>query len=91
MNFFRSEEHLRNWEHFTEKKKEGMISLNDLMVIFSGTYFTKRRESDYFSHMGEYGAEMIGKFDSLENAGSYWRLKWFEKLGFKLALKLGLI
>jgi hypothetical protein len=27
----------------------------------------------------------------LENAGSYWRLNWFEKIGFSFALKLGLI
>jgi hypothetical protein len=41
--------------------------------------------------MGEYVTDMIERLDSLENAGSYWRLKWFEKLGFSIAQKLGLI
>jgi hypothetical protein len=91
MNFFRSEEHLRNWEGFKEKKKGGIIPLDDLMRLFSRPYFTNRREPDYFSHLGEYAADMVTTLDSLENAGAYWRLKWFEKLGFSLALKLGLI
>jgi hypothetical protein len=91
MNFFRSEEHLRNWEGFQEKKKGGIIALGDLMRLFSGPYFTNRREPNYFSHMSEYATDMITTLDSLENAGDYWRLKWYEKLGFSLALKLGLI
>jgi hypothetical protein len=41
--------------------------------------------------MSEYATDMIGTLDSLENAGDYWRLKWYEKLGFSLALKLRLI
>jgi hypothetical protein len=90
MNFFRSEEHLRNWEGFQENKKDGIIALSDLMRLFSGPYFTKRREPDYFSHMGEYTADMIAALGRLENAGSYLRLKWFEKLAFSLALKLRL-
>jgi hypothetical protein len=91
MNFFRSEEHLRNWEGFEEKKSGGIISLADLMHLFSSPYFTNRRDPEYFSHMGEYTNEMIKKLDSVENAGSYWQLKWFEKLGLSLAIKLGLV
>jgi hypothetical protein len=91
MNFFRSEEHLRNWEGFQEKKKGGIIALSDLMHLFSGPYFTNRREPNYRSNMGGYATHMIEALDSLENAGSYWRLNWFEKRGFSLALKLGLI
>jgi hypothetical protein len=90
MNFFRSEEHLRNWEGFQEKKKGGIITLSDLMRLFSGPYFTNRREPNYFSNMSGYATDMIATLDSLENAGTYWRLKWFEKLGFSLAQKLGL-
>ncbi len=88
MNFFRSEDHLRKWEGFQEDKKEGIIALSDAMRLFSGSFFTKRREPDYFSHMAKYTADMIAIQDSLQNAGSYWRLKWFEKLVFSLVLKL---
>ena len=88
MNFFRSEDHLRKWEGFQEDKKEGIIALSDAMRLFSGPFFTKRREPDYFSHMAKYTGDMIAIQDTLENAGSYWQLKWFEKLAFSLVLKL---
>ena len=91
MNFFRSEEHFRKWERFNEKKKEGIIALTDLMQLFSGPYFTKRRELDYFSHLGDYLTDMISSLDSLKNAGTYWRMGRLEKLGFSLGRKLGLM
>ena len=87
MNFFRSEEHLRNWKGYQENKKEGIIALSDAIRLFSGPYFTNRREPDYFSHMAKYAADMIATLDTLQHAGSYWRLKWFEKLVFSLVLK----
>ena len=88
MNFFRSEEHLRNWKGYQEDKKEGIIALSDAIRLFSGPFFTKRSEPDYFSHMAKYAADMIATMATLENAGSYWRLKWFEKLVLSLVLKL---
>ena len=91
MNFFRSEEHLRNWEGFRDSKKGGIIALSDLMHLFSGPYFTKRREPDYFSNMGKYTADMFKTLDNLKNKGTFWRLNWFEKQGFSIAQKLGLI
>jgi len=91
MNFFRSEEHLRKWEGFQEKKKGGIIPITDLMHLFSGPYFENRRSPDYFSHMGEYLADMLARLETLKGAGSFWRLKWYEKLGVSLGLKLGLM
>ncbi len=91
MLFFRSEEHLRNWKGFQEETKGGIIAPSDLMRLFSGPYFTNRRKPDYFSHMGEYLAAMLSSLDTLENAGAYWRLGRLEKLGFSLALRLGLL
>lgn len=91
MHFFRSEEHLRSWHGFQEKKKGGIISLSSLMELFSGPYFTKRRDPDYFSHIGEYLGDMVTAVDSLGNAGAYWRVRPLERLGFSLGAKLGLI
>jgi hypothetical protein len=88
MNFFQSEEHLSKWSGFNEDKREGIIALSDAIRLFSGPFFTKRREPDYFSHMIKYSADMLTTMDSLKNSGSYWRLKWFEKLAFDLVLKL---
>ena len=91
MNFFRSEEHLRNWEGFREKRMAGIIPMHELMRLFSGPYFTNRRNPDYFSNMGKYLADMIATLDTLEGAGSYWQMKKIEKLGLSIGLKLGLL
>lgn len=91
MHFFRSEEHLRNWDEFKENKIGGIIDLSDLMHLFSGPYFKNRRDPDYFTNMSTYALSMIPALEGLKNAGTYWRLKWFEKFGFSIALKTGLI
>lgn len=69
----------------------GIIALSDLMRLFSGPYFTKRREHDYFSHMGNDLADLIASLDYLDNPGTYWRMRRWEKLGFTLGRKLGLL
>lgn len=91
MNFFRSEEHLRRWEGFQEKRKGGVISLSSLMELFSSPYFRNRGRPDYVSHMSEYMAGFLGKLDELPEAGDHWRMRPLEKLGFSLAIKLGLM
>ena len=91
MNFFRSEGHLRNCDGFDEKKKGGIIALNDLMHLFSGPFFTQRRDLNYYSDMKKYTLDFIETSQSIVNAGSYWRLKWFEKIGFSIAMRLRLI
>ena len=91
MNFFRSEEHLRKWEGFEEKRRGGIIRLDSLMELFSTPYFRNRGRQDYVSQMSEYMPEFLGKLDELPDAGDYWRMRPLEKLGFSLALKLGLM
>ena len=91
MLFFRSEEHLRKWEGFQEKRTGGIIALSDLMRLFSRPYFTNRSRPDYVSHIGEYMADFMSTLDTLENAGAYWRLGRLEKLGVSLARRLGLM
>ncbi|MBW2090700.1 MAG: hypothetical protein JRI34_01060 [Deltaproteobacteria bacterium] len=75
MTFFRSEEHLRNWAQFDSDKAGGIISLSDLVKLFSGSYFRRRMDSDYVSKMRDYGREMVGTLQGLEGAGSFWQLK----------------
>lgn len=91
MNFFRSEEHLNRWDGLKKNGKEGIIELETLMKLFSGPYFQKRREPDYFSHMGEYLADMISSLDDMKHAGNFWRMKPYEKIGLSIGQKLGLI
>lgn len=61
------------------------------MQLFSGPYFTNRREPDYFLHMGDYLFDMISSLEALEDAGHYWQMGRFEKLGFSIGRKLGMI
>jgi hypothetical protein len=91
MNFFRSEEDLRRWEGFQEKRKGGIISLRSLMELFSAPYFKNRRRPDYVSRMREYMADFLGRLDQLPEAGDHWRMRPLEKLGFSLAMKLRLM
>ena len=91
MNFFRSEEHLRRWEGYQEKKKGGKISLDSLMQLFQLPYMRNRGKPDYISHFSEYMAGLVGELDKLPDAGDYWKLSPFEKAAFNLAGKLGLM
>jgi hypothetical protein len=90
MRLFRSEEHLKAREDFTERDLRGMIELETLMQMFSGSMFRKRAEPDYASRMGEYLAELVPQLDDLEGAGSHFRMAWYEKMGLKVAQALGL-
>jgi hypothetical protein len=75
MTFFRSEEHLRNWAQFDPATKEGIISLSDLVKLFSGSLFKRRMDPDYVSHMPEYRAEIVNDLQKLEKAGAFWQLQ----------------
>ena len=91
MNFFRSEEHLRRWEDYQEKRKEGIISLDSLMQLFSLPFFKNRNTPDYVSRMSQLMADAMDELDNLSDAGGYWRLSGFEKAAFSVALKLGIL
>jgi hypothetical protein len=91
MHFFRSEEHLRNWDGFEEGKIGGIISLDSLMCLFSVPYFTRRRDPDYFSHISEYLGGLLAAIDDVEDAGDYWRMTRIEKMGFSVARRLRLV
>jgi hypothetical protein len=72
MNFFRSEDHLRKWAQFDPGKEEGMISLNDLVKIFSGELFRRRLDPDYFSQSEEYRKERAGMLKEIGKTGPFW-------------------
>ena len=72
MNFFRSEEHIRKWAQFDSGKEEGIISLKDLVKIFSGQLFRRRLDPDYFSHSEEYRKERPGILKAIGKTGPFW-------------------
>jgi hypothetical protein len=72
MNLFRSEEHIRNWAQFEDGTEEGIIPLDDLVKLFSGSYFTKRMEIGWVSHQREYVMEMPATLKEIGKTGPFW-------------------
>ncbi len=50
-----------------------MTPLPDMMKLFSGTYFKKRMDEDYVSHMFEYGRDMVQTLKELGKTGPFWK------------------
>ena len=73
MNLFRSEEHIRNWERFDAESEEGIISLADLIELFSGSYFRRRLDPDWVSRSGEYAMQMVATMQEIGKTGSFWQ------------------
>ena len=73
MNLFRSEEHIRNWKSFVAGTDEGILSLPQLLKLFSGSYFRRRMDEDYVSHMHEYAREMIRAMQEIGKTGPFWK------------------
>ena len=70
---------MRNRHGLQGNGRAGLIALGDLLRVFSSSYFTRRRDPDYFSKSLRHLGEMVATLDTLENAGSYWRLPWHQK------------
>jgi hypothetical protein len=73
MNLFRSEEHIRNWHGFEPDTIEGIIPLDDLVKLFSGSYFRKRLDPDWVSRSRDYAREMVKTFDEIGKTGPFWQ------------------
>ncbi len=73
MNLFRSEEHVRNWAGFDPATEDGILSLPDLLKIFSGSYFRRRLDPDWVSRSREYGRELIGTLVEVGKTGPFWK------------------
>ncbi len=73
MNLFRSEEHIHNWKLFLEGTDEGILSLSDLLKLFSGPYFRRRLDENYVSHMRGYAREMVQTLKEIGKTGPFWK------------------
>jgi hypothetical protein len=73
MNFFRSEEHIRNWARFDTAAEEGIMTLPDLVKLFSSSYFRRRLDPDWVSRSREYGREMIETMKEIGKTGPFWK------------------
>ena len=72
MNLFRSEEHIRNWARYDPATAEGILPLEDIVKVFSGTFFQKRIDSDYVSHVQEYFGEVLSVISEIAKMRPFW-------------------
>ncbi len=73
MNLFRSKEPIRSWTQFKEGTEEGIIPLDDLLMLFSVSYFRNRLDPDWVSRMGEYRKEILATLGKIGKTGPFWR------------------
>jgi hypothetical protein len=73
MNLFRSEEHIRNWPGFESGSEDGIVPLDDLVKLFSGSYFRRRMDPDWVSRSREYAREMVKTFGEIGKTGPFWQ------------------
>ena len=72
MLFFRSEEHLRNWTDFTPDKEDGIVTLPDLVKLFSIDFFRRRMDADYVSRVPEFMGEFFATLKEIGKTGPFW-------------------
>jgi hypothetical protein len=73
MNFFRSEEHVKNWTQFKADSEKGIVQVPDLLKAFSGRFFRRRLDPDWFSKSGEYLGDVMAAFIELGKKDPFWR------------------
>ena len=73
MNLFRSEEHIKNWTPYDPATEEGIVSLPDLLKLFSGNLFQRRLDSDYVSQCGKYMQEFLAELAELGKTRPFWQ------------------
>ena len=71
MLFFRSEEHLKNWEQYDPATEDGISQLEGLLTMFSSNVFKRRMDPDYFSNMKTYLRELIAEAGSNDKIGTF--------------------
>ena len=72
MNFFRSEEHARNWRGFKPGTEEGIVELAALVKVFSSNLFTRRLNPDYIPNLQKYLGEFISVIGDIGKVRPFW-------------------
>ena len=72
MNLFRSEEHAKNWSGFREEAAGGLLSLADVLTIFSSSNFRERNSGRYISGLADLRAEQIETIRRVTDGHPFW-------------------
>ena len=73
MNFFRSEEHMRNWAQFNPASADASLPLNDEVTVFSAEAAKHRIDGDFISRWAPTNlAERAEAARRLGKTGPFW-------------------
>ncbi len=72
MNLFRSEEHARAWEGYGDAAQGGLLSLAQIMEIFSAPYFRERPNGRYISSMKELRGPFMETLKEVTGGHPFW-------------------
>jgi hypothetical protein len=73
MNLFRSEEHVRHWAQYNPASEEGLISLKDLVAVFSTESRRHLLDRNYISRwLPERRRERREALEKIGKAVPYW-------------------
>jgi hypothetical protein len=72
MNLFRSEDHIRNWTKYDPETAEGILPLEALLKLFSGSFFRRRLELDYVSRNPGYLNEFLAGIKEVAQGRPFW-------------------
>jgi hypothetical protein len=72
MNLFRSEAHLKRWSGYQPGTEAGILSLPEIMAIFSTPRHTAKMSEDYISKAAEYAPLFIEKIKQVKARVPFW-------------------
>jgi hypothetical protein len=72
MNLFRSEEHVKAWQHYDPASAEGILPAAEWAEVFAGPLFRNRLEPDYLSKQGHYFGGVFATLAAMGKTGPFW-------------------
>jgi len=63
---------VRNWSGFQDGTDEGILSLNDLMTIFSTPLHTDKLSKNYVSSISVYKSFFLEKIKEIKGNSLFW-------------------
>jgi hypothetical protein len=80
MNFFRSEEHVKNWSLYTPLGEDYILSISDWANIFRSKIFTQRLSPDYLSHSEEYVQDYHNALKDIGKTSPFFQIPFIANL-----------
>jgi len=72
MNLFRSEEHMRNWQGFTEDAVDGILTLDEALDTMSTPRHADRLNGRYISGAPDLFPAYLERMMAVTNSSPFW-------------------